>query len=63
MYRVITAFCDLTDDLHAYAPGDMFPRDGLEVNAERLAYLSSDKTRVGVPVIEEVKPKRAKKTK
>lgn len=61
MYRVITAFCDLQDDLHAYAPGDEFPRAGLEVSAERLAYLASDKTRLGVAVIEEIKPKRAKK--
>lgn len=63
MYRVITAFCDLTDDLHAYAPGDTFPRAGLEVSAERLAYLASDKTRLGVPVIEETKAGKENKVR
>lgn len=63
MYRVIKAFCDLTDDLHAYAPGDTFPRAGLEVSAERLAYLASNRTRLGAPVIQEDEPKRTKKTK
>lgn len=63
MYRVITAFCDLQDGNHVYFPGDTFPRDGLDVSAERLKYLASDKTRLGAPVIEEVKPKRAKNAK
>lgn len=64
MYRAITTFCDLQDNNHVYHPGDVFPRGGLEVSAERLAYLASDKTRLDVPVIEEVKdkPKRKKKT-
>lgn len=63
MYRVITAFCDLQDDLHAYSPGDTYPRGGLEVSAERLAYLASNETRLGTPVIVEVKSKQTKKEK
>lgn len=61
MYRAITAFCDLQDNNHLYLPGEEFPRDGLEVTAERLAYLASGKNRLGVPVIEEIKTKRVKK--
>lgn len=63
MHRVIVDFYDMQDELHAYSAGDSFPRDGLEVSAERLAYLASDKTRLGVPVIEEIKEKRSRKTK
>ena len=65
MYRVIKAFTDLQDNNHAYSVGDLFPHDGVEVGAERIAELASDKNRRGVPLIEEVeeKPKRGKKKK
>ena len=65
MYRVIKAFTDLKDNNHAYSVGDKFPHDGVEVDAERIAELASDKNRRGVPLIEEVeeKPKRGKKKK
>lgn len=64
MYRVVTTFCDLQDNNHVYYPGDTFPRDGVEVDANRVAYLAGNGNRLGVPVIEEVneKPKRSKKT-
>lgn len=54
MYKVIREFYDLNDNYHAYLVGDVFPRKGKRVNAERLAYLSSAETRLGVPVIQEV---------
>ena len=65
MYRVIKAFRDLKDNNHVYSVGDTFPRNGVEVDAERIAELASDKNRLGVPLIEEVaeKPKRTRKNK
>ena len=65
MYRVINRFFDLQDNNHAYSVGDTFPRNGVEVDAERIAELASDKNRLGVPLIEEIaeKPKRTRKKK
>ena len=63
MYRVIHKFYDLKDNNHAYSVGDTFPHNGVEVDAERIAELESDKNRIGVPLIEEIaeKQKRARK--
>ena len=65
MYKVIKSFTDLQDNNYAYYVGDTFPRNGVEVGAERIAELASDKNRLGVPLIEEVaeKPKRVRKKK
>ena len=65
MYRVIKAFTDLKDNNHAYSVGDVFPHNGVEVGAERIAELSGNKNRLGVPLIEEIaeKPKRTRKKK
>ena len=65
MYRVIKAFRDLKDNNRLYSVGDTFPRNGVEVGAERIAELSSDKNLQGVPLIEEIaeKPKRVRKKK
>ena len=65
MYRVIHKFYDLKDNNHAYSVGDTFPHNGVEVDAERIAELASDKNLQGVPLIEEVaeKPKRTRKKK
>ena len=65
MYKVIKYFTDLQDNNYAYYVGDIFPRNGVEVGAERVAELSSDKNLQGVPLIEEVveKPKRTRKKK
>ncbi len=64
MYRVIRAFTDLHKH-HAYSVGDTFPHNGVEVDAERIAELASDKNRLGIPLIEEIveKPKRTRKKK
>ena len=64
MYQVIKAFTDLKAS-HVYHVGDTFPHNGVEVDAERIAELSSDKNRLGVPLIEEVadKPKRSRRKK
>ena len=55
MYKVIKYFTDLQDDNHAYNPGDVFPRDGVEVSEARIKELSSDKNKRKMPLIEEVK--------
>lgn len=65
MYKVIKSFTDLQDNNYAYYVGDTFPRNGVDVDAERVAELESDKNRLGVPLIEEVteKPKRTRNKK
>ena len=65
MYKVIKSFYDLKDNNHVYSVGDTFPHNGVEVGAERIAELSSDKNRMGVPLIEKIaeKPKRTRKKK
>ena len=65
MYKVIKSFTDLQDNNYSYYVGDTFPHNGVEVDAERIAELSSDKNLQGVPLIEEVveKPKRTRKKK
>lgn len=55
MYKVIKFFTDLNDNEHAYKVGDTFPREGVEVNPERLKALSTSENKRGIPVIEEVK--------
>lgn len=64
MHKVIKAFTDLQHH-HAYSVGDTFPHNGVEVDAERIAELSTDKNRMGFPLIEEIieKPKRTRKKK
>ena len=58
MYKAISYFKDMKDNMHPYNPGDTFPRDGLKVDAKRLEELSTDKNRRGKPVIEFVKEKK-----
>ena len=65
MYRVVHKFYDLKDNNHAYSVGDTFPHNGVEVDVERIAELTSNRNRLGVPLIEEIaeKPKRTRKKK
>ena len=65
MYKVIRKFRDMQDGFHAYSVGDIFPHNGVEVDAERIAELASDKNRLGAPLIEEIaeKLKRTRKKK
>ena len=60
MYRVVEYFTDLQDNGHAYNVGDIFPREGVEVSAERLEELSSSKNKRGKALIELVKEKASK---
>lgn len=62
MYKVIKFFTDLQDNNHPYNEGDVFPRAGVEVTADRIAELAGAKNKQGVPLIAEVK-KPARKSK
>lgn len=61
MFKVVQTFFDLTDGNMEYHPGDVFPRDGLEVSAERLEQLATSSNRLGCAVIEEVKEQQEEK--
>ena len=61
MYKVIHYFNDLQDDGYAYNVGDEFPHKGMTVTNERIAELTGRENKQGVPLIADVKQKRAKK--
>ena len=63
MYKAIKHFVDLQDKNHPYHVGDVFPREGLEVSAERLAELAGCNNKQGVPLIEEQKKPTKKSAK
>jgi hypothetical protein len=54
MYRVIRYFTDLQDNDYAYNVGDVYPRHGMSVTAERFAELASSENRQKTPLIEAV---------
>ena len=62
-YKVVKYFTDANDNHHAYKTGDTFPRKGVEVSAERIEELATDKNKRGIPLIEAVKEKPAKAEK
>lgn len=54
MYEVIHYFTDLQDNEFPYNPGDIFPREGMEVSEERLAELSGSNNRQHKPLIKKI---------
>lgn len=52
MYKVIKYFTDMFDENRPYNVGDVFPREGKNVNEERYAELAGNNNRQGVPLIE-----------
>ena len=54
MYRAVTYFVDRFDNNHAYKPGDIFPRDGIEVDKDRIKKLLSGDNNANLVCIEEV---------
>lgn len=58
MYKVITAFSDLTDNNYPYSVGATYPRNGVNVSEKRLAELSSKNNRRKMPLIEKVADKK-----
>ena len=67
MYKVIRYFEDIQDEMHPYNIGDIFPRDGMSVSADRLDELSTERNLQRTPLIEFVseveKPETAKKAR
>lgn len=61
MYKVVNKFYDLKDNNHCYYVGDTFPRNGKKVSDKRIVELSSNKNKMGVPLIEEIPEKPKKK--
>lgn len=55
MYEVIRFFTDLQDNEYPYNPGDIFPREGMEVTKERLEELSGSKNKQCTPLIRKIK--------
>lgn len=51
-YKVIKYFTDIQDCYFPYNVGDVFPRVGKDVSAERIKELSTGANRQGVPLIE-----------
>ena len=60
MYKAISYFKDMKDNMHSYNPGDIFPREGLSVSENRIKELSSANNLRGKPVIEFVEDKKVK---
>lgn len=59
MYKVLAKFTDLQDNKYAYKAGDIFPREGLKVSADRIKELSTSANRRGIPLIEKIEePKK-----
>ena len=61
MYKVIKSFVDLRDKNHLYKVGDTFPKVGSVASENRIAELSSNQNKMGVPLIEEIPEKPSKK--
>lgn len=59
MFKVIKYFTDLEDNRYPYHVGDTFPHKGMEVSEERLAELSSDRNKRGIPLIKKVETEEA----
>ena len=61
-YKVIQHFIDLQDNRHDYKEGDVYPREGAPKKAttkKRIAELSSDANRRGIPLIAEAEEEAA----
>ena len=52
-WRVIKEFADKTDQYHVYKAGDLFPRDGKQVDEKRVNELASAKNALKTPLIKE----------
>ena len=61
MFKVVKRFYDLKDNNYAYSVGDVFPHPKAKVSEKRIAELSSNKNKMGVPLIVEIPEKPSKK--
>lgn len=53
-YKTLVFWTDLQDNKHPYNPGDEYPRKGLRPTKKRIAELSSDQNKRGLPLIKAV---------
>lgn len=53
-FEVIKYFTDLQDENRPYNVGDTYPREGYEPSLERIAELSGNDNKQGVPLIKAV---------
>lgn len=65
MYKVLERFMDGQDpERHVYTAGDLYPREGYEPDADRIAELSGSSNSFGCPLIAGgTKPKRTTRRK
>lgn len=61
-YKAKVTFADLKDGKRLYLAGETFPRDGLIVTDERLAYLAGSDNLMGYPLIEKVDEEKPEST-
>ena len=52
MYKTLVYFTDMQDNDYPYDEGDVFPRQGLSVNENRLKELSTTANRRGIQLIQ-----------
>jgi hypothetical protein len=50
-YKVIHSFKDLQDNEHIYKVGDIYPRQGVHADKERINELKTAKNKIGKPLI------------
>lgn len=51
MYKVTRSFVDLQDNGYRYQVGDVYPRQGAKLEDTRLMELSTNKNKMGTPLI------------
>lgn len=51
IYQVIYPFKDLQDNEHIYNVGDIYPRQGVQADKERVDELKTAKNKIGKPLI------------
>ena len=50
-YKVIHSFKDLQDNMYIYKVGDIYPRQGVHVDKERIDELKTARNKIGKPLI------------
>lgn len=62
MYKVLERFRDGADpEHHVYVAGDLYPREGYNPTAERIAELGGKDNAMKKPIIDVPKPPRSRK--
>lgn len=57
-YKVTKAFVDLNDNLYQYKAGEVYPREGIEVDEDRAKELATVENLSGQVLIEVIKSAR-----